>query len=135
MIKYTIENDLSVDEFRAVLIASSLGERRPIDKPDTLAQMLKHRNLIIVARDDGKIVGVSRSLTDFGYCTYLSDLAVDKNYQKMGIGKELIKRTKLEAPEAKVILLAAPEAIPYYPKIGMTQYEFCYFLKDINKLK
>ncbi len=135
MIKYTIENDLSVDEFKAVLIASSLGARRPIDKPDTLAQMVKHGNLIIVARDEGKIVGVSRSLTDFAYCTYLSDLAVDTNYQKEGIGKELIKRTKLAAPEAKIILLAAPDAIPYYPKIGMTQYEFCYFLNDLNLLK
>ncbi|MEM8891076.1 MAG: GNAT family N-acetyltransferase [Bacteroidota bacterium] len=135
MITYKIEKDLDVHEFKDVLIASTLGERRPVGEMERLADMLKFGNLILTARDQGKLVGVSRSLTDFVYCTYLSDLAVDETYQKQGIGKELIRRTKLEAPRAKLILLAAPSAIPYYPKIGMTQYEFCYFLDDINDLR
>jgi ribosomal protein S18 acetylase RimI-like enzyme len=135
MIEYKIEHKLSVDEFKEVLVNSTLGERRPINEPDRLTKMLEYGNLIITARDNGKLVGISRSLTDFMFCTYLSDLAVDKDYQKQGIGKELIRQTKLNAPKAKLILLAAPEAIPYYPKIGMTKYEFCYFLDDINKLK
>lgn len=135
MIAYKVENNLSVDEFKAVLINSTLSERRPVDEPDRLTKMLELGNLIITARENGKLIGVSRSLTDFVYCTYLSDLAVDKAYQKQGIGKELIRLTKLNAPQAKIILLAAPDAIPYYPKIGMTQYEFCYFLSDINALK
>jgi len=134
MIQYAVENKLAVSEFKQVLINSTLGERRPIDQEDVLAAMLKHGNLIVTARIAGTLVGVARSLTDFSYCTYLSDLAVDKAYQKQGIGKALIRRTKQESPSAKLILLAAPDAIPYYPKIGMSQYEFCYFLKDLNNL-
>lgn len=135
MIEYDIEQNLSVNEFKDILIRSSLGDRRPVDQPERLQKMLDHGNLIVTARDEGKLVGVSRSLTDFLYCTYLSDLAVDVAYQKLGIGKELIRRTKLKTPEAKLILLSAPAAISYYPKIGMTQHEFCYYLDDVNKLK
>ena len=134
MIDYKIEKDLSVEEFRSILICSTLGERRPVDYPERLQEMLRHGNLLITARDSGKLVGVSRSLTDFAFCTYLSDLAVDLNYQKMGIGKELIRQTKLAAPQAKLILLAAPAATSYYPKIGMTQFEFCFLLDDVNKI-
>ena len=97
--------------------------------------MLQHANLIATARDNGKLIGVSRSLTDFVYCTYLSDLAVDENYQKMGIGKELIRITKQHTPKAKLILLAAPKAVGYYPKIGMTQWEQCYVLDNVEDLK
>jgi predicted N-acetyltransferase YhbS len=96
--------------------------------------MLENGNLIITARDNGKLVGVSRSLTDFVFCTYLSDLAVDEAYQKQGIGKELIRQAKLAAPQAKLILLAAPGAIHYYPKVGMTRHENCFYLDDVNKL-
>lgn len=135
MVEYKIENDLNVVEFKEVLMKSTLGERRPIDEPERLQKMLEHANLIITARDGEKLVGVSRSLTDFSFCTYLSDLAVDKEYQKKGIGKELIKRTKSAAPKAKLILLAAPAATSYYPKIGMSQFEFCYFLDNLNDLK
>jgi predicted N-acetyltransferase YhbS len=135
MIEYKIENNLSVEEFRMVLLSSTLGDRRPVTEPERLQKMLEHGNLIVTARENGKLVGVSRSLTDFFYCTYLSDLAVDEAYQKKGIGKELIRQTKIAAPKARLILLAAPAAIRYYPKIGMTQYEFCYYLDDVNKLK
>lgn len=135
MIVYTIETDLSIEEFKAVLVSSTLGERRPVNEPERLRKMLEHGNLIVTARDNGKLIGVSRSLTDFLFCTYLSDLAVDKAYQKKGIGKELIRQTKLATPKAKLILLAAPAAISYYPKIGMSQFEFCYYLDDVSKLK
>lgn len=135
MIQYQIENDLSVKEFREVLINSTLGERRPIDDTATLSKMLEHGNLIITARVNEKLIGVARSLTDFLYCTYLSDLAVDENYQRMGIGKELIRQTKLASPKAKLILLAAPKAVKYYPKIGMKQWEQCYVLNNLEELK
>jgi predicted N-acetyltransferase YhbS len=65
----------------------------------------------------------------------MSDLAVDVKYQRAGIGKELIRRTKAEAPEAKLILLAAPAAREYYPKIGMPNFEYCFILDDVNQLK
>lgn len=135
MIKYQIENNLNADEFREVLINSTLGERRPIDEPERISKMLEHANLILTARDNGRLIGVARSLTDFSFCTYLSDLAVDERYQKKGIGKELIRQTKLAAPLANLILLSAPKAVNYYPKIGMTRREHCYTLPNIEDLE
>jgi predicted N-acetyltransferase YhbS len=135
MLTYQLEKNLSVEEFTEVLVNSTLGERRPIDEPDRIAKMLEYGNLIVTARFDGKLVGVARSLTDFLYCTYLSDLAVDDKFQKQGIGKELIRLTKLETPKAKLILLAAPKAVNYYPKIGMSRHENCFFVDNINELK
>ena len=134
MLTYQIENDLSVTEFRDLLIASTLGERRPVDEPERLQKMLEHANLIVTARADGKLVGVSRALTDFAFCTYLSDLAVDEAYQHQGIGTELIRQTKWASPLAKLILLAAPKATGYYPKIGMTRHEHCFLLDRVEEL-
>lgn len=81
-IRYQIENELALDEFVSLLNRSTLGERRPVDDEDRLRSMLKHGNLIVTARDGELLVGVSRSLSDFSFCTYLSDLAVDEAYQK-----------------------------------------------------
>ena len=134
MIEYKIEDGLTVEEFRMVLVNSTLGQRRPVTEPDRLSRMLEHGNLIITARENGRLIGVSRSLTDFAFCTYLSDLAVDKAYQKQGIGRELIRQTKLAAPEAKLILLSAPAATRYYPKIGMKRHDYCFYLDDIDDL-
>jgi predicted N-acetyltransferase YhbS len=135
MITYQVEEKITVEEFVEVLVNSTLGERRPIHDLERINQMLQHANLIATARDKGKLVGVARSLTDFAFCTYLSDLAVDEQYQKQGIGKELIRVTKNHAPKAKLILLAAPKAIHYYPKIGMTQWEHCYVLDSVEALR
>lgn len=135
MITYQIEEKIGAEEFRQVLVNSTLGERRPVNDPERIAGMLQHANLIATARDNGKLIGVSRSLTDFVYCTYLSDLAVDERYQKRGIGKALIRMTKERAPKAKLILLAAPKAVGYYPKIGMSQWEQCYILDNLEDLK
>jgi ribosomal protein S18 acetylase RimI-like enzyme len=135
MIQYQIEENLALEEFRTVLLNSTLGERRPVDEPERLLAMLQHGNLLITARDNGTLIGVSRSLTDYAFCTYLSDLAVDETYQKMGIGTELIRQIKLVTPKAKLILLSAPKAVAYYPKIGMKQFEQCYVLDDVNDLK
>ncbi len=135
MITYKIEKNLSAQEFIDVLNKSTLGERRPVNEPERIAKILEHGNLIITARENNVLIGVARSLTDFLYCTYLSDLAVDEAYQKKGIGKELIRLTKLETPKAKLILLSAPKAVEYYPKIGMKQWEQCYVLDDVNELR
>lgn len=135
MITYQIEEKIGAEEFRQVLVNSTLGERRPVNDPERIAGMLQHANLIATARDNGKLIGVSRSLTDFVYCTYLSDLAVDERYQKNGIGKALIRMTKERAPKAKLILLAATKAVGYYPKIGMSQWEQCYVLDNVEDLK
>lgn len=135
MIDYRIEHHISVAEFREVLVNSTLGARRPVDNEVTLSAMIAHANLIITARVEGRLIGVARSLTDHVYCTYLSDLAVDERYQRKGIGKELIRRTKEATPTAKLILLSAPAAVNYYPGIGMTQWAQCYVLDHLDELK
>ena len=135
MITYQIEPALNPEEFREILINSSLGERRPVDDLERLTEMVKSANLIITARENSKLIGVARALTDFVYCTYLSDLAVASDYQKRGIGRELIRQVKLETPKAKLILLSAPKAIDYYPKIGMSRHEYCYFIDHVEELK
>lgn len=135
MISYQAEHHLSPEEFIEVLQRSTLGERRPVTDPECIADMLAHGNLLLTARDNGNIVGVARSLTDFSFCTYLSDLAVDRDYQHKGIGKELIRRTRLAAPKAKLILLAAPAAVNYYPRIGMKRHEHCFYIDHADELK
>ena len=126
---YTVEKSLDVSEFIEVLKNSKLAERRPVDDEQRISSMCNNANLIVTARLGGKLIGVARSVTDFVYCTYLSDLAVDLEYQKKGIGKKLIEETKKITPQAKLILLSAPDAVDYYPKIGMTKHNHCYFIR------
>ncbi len=81
---YQAEPGLSAAESIDVLVRSTLAERRPVDQPYRIAQMLTHADLVLTARVDGLLVGVSRALSDFAFCTYLADLAVDAAYQKLG---------------------------------------------------
>ena len=91
--------------------------------------MLAHADVIVTARVDGRLVGVSRAITDFSYCTYLSDLAVDEAYQRRGIGREVIGgRTRRPVATTLLILLAAPKARGYYPHIGMTGHDSCWMI-------
>lgn len=137
-IVYAVEMDLSPAEFIDVLVRSTLGERRPIHDAEAISNMLRHASLIVTARlvdngKQGKLVGVSRALTDFGYCTYLSDLAVDEAFQKQGIGKKLIQLTHEKAGlNTSLILLAAPKAREYYPKIGMQNHDSCWYTPRIS---
>lgn len=119
-ITYALEPNLSVSEFRQILIASSLAERRPIDDTPRLEKMLASADVIIVARDaDGTPIGVARSITDFAYCLYCSDLAVDQAHQGKGIGKALLNETANAAPGVKTCLLtSAPGAITFYEQAG-----------------
>jgi predicted N-acetyltransferase YhbS len=133
-IVYKVESNLDSQEFIDVLNRSTLGERRPVDDIKRITEMCKNANLIVIARMNGKLIGVARSVTDFVYCTYLSDLAVDIAYQKKGIGRRLIEETKKQAPQAKLILLSAPTAVDYYPKIGMKRHNQCFILDDISDL-
>ncbi len=134
MITYKIEKELSVLDFIYILKRSGLNERRPVNELERISEMIKHANLIVTARFNGKLIGVARSLTDFVYCTYLSDLAVDEEFQKQGIGKELIKQTKMKCPKAKLILLSAPKAIEYYPRIGMKKFDNCFTIDKIDEI-
>ncbi len=132
---YSIEKSLDVSEFIEVLKNSTLAERRPINDEQRISSMCNNANLIVTARVEGTLVGVARSITDFVYCTYLSDLAVDVKFQNTGIGKKLIEETKKATPQAKLILLSAPAAVDYYPRIGMTKHNHCYYLDELKDLK
>jgi ribosomal protein S18 acetylase RimI-like enzyme len=126
-ILYAGEPDLRAEEFRDILIASTLAQRRPADDIERLGRMLRNANIVVTARDGSRLVGISRAVTDFAYCCYLSDLAVDVAYQHRGIGKRLIDETRVRAGEgATLILVAAPAAEAYYPKIGMKQLTSCW---------
>jgi predicted N-acetyltransferase YhbS len=125
--RYDIEPSLSPEDFIDVLVRSTLAERRPVDDAATIAGMLAHADVIVTARKDRQLVGVSRAITDFSYATYLSDLAVDTAYQGQGVGRELIRRTHEAAGfHTALILLAAPKAATYYPHIGMRAHESCW---------
>ena len=124
---YALEPNLSADEYIDVLVRSTLAERRPVDQLETISGMLRNADVILTARSEGKLVGVSRAITDFTYCTYLADLAVDTAFQRSGIGRELIRRTHEAAGiQTRLILLAAPAAASYYPHIGMQQHNSCW---------
>ena len=131
-IVYALEPELSPDEFVGVLERSTLAERRPVHEPETIRAMLRHAGLIVTARCGGLLVGVSRAVTDFSFCVYLSDLAVDVAFQKRGIGKELIRRTHEAAGlQTTLILIAAPKAVDYYPHIGMQKHDSCWVIKGV----
>jgi GNAT superfamily N-acetyltransferase len=116
-------------EFIDLLERSTLAERRPVDEPETIKGMLEHADIIVTARSGGRLIGVSRAISDFSFCTYLSDLAVDAHYQRKGIGKELIRRTHDAAGRATtLILLAAPKARAYYPRVGMAPHDSCWII-------
>jgi len=122
-IKYKTTKNLTAKEFINILERSTLGERRPIDDEKCIQGMLDHADVLVVALDGEKVVGVARAMTDFNYACYLSDLAVDVEYQKMGIGQRLIDEVQKNLEEGcKIILLSAPNASEYYPKIGFTQH-------------
>jgi predicted N-acetyltransferase YhbS len=129
MVAYQLEPDLESAEFIDVLVRSTLAERRPVDRRDVIDAMLRHADIVLTARIDGQLVGVSRALSDFSYCTYLSDLAVDVAHQGRGIGRELIRRTHdAGGVHTHLILLAAPKARSYYPHIGMQAHDSCWIL-------
>lgn len=135
-ITYRQGNDLDLDQVIELYRASTLGERRPVDDRATMADMLAHANLVVTAWEGELLVGISRSLTDWSYVAYLSDLAVRASHQRRGIGVELIRRTQAALGEkAKIILLAAPKAVDYYPKIGFTHHPSAWMVGARDELE
>ncbi len=118
MIDYRRDHPITPNQAYDLYQASTLGERRPIDDSTRFAAMLRHANLVITAWDGDLLVGISRCLSDFVWTTYLADLAVRASHQRQGIGKALMRHTQAAAPQAKLLLLAAPAAAHYYPHVG-----------------
>ena len=135
MIIYRNDARPGLEQARELYRASTLGERRPIDDDARFAAMLAQANLIVTAWDGELLVGISRCITDFAWTTYLADLAVRVSHQHGGIGKELIRRTQAAAPQAKLLLLAAPAAERYYPHIGFRQFPQAWMLREDETLR
>ena len=130
MIEYRTGNNLDLEQVTELYHASTLGARRPIDDRERFSAMLKNANLVITAWDGDLLVGIARSITDFSYFTYLSDLAVRVSHQKQGIGKELMRRTQeLGGPKTNLLLLAAPAAQDYYSHVGFALAPNAWLLK------
>jgi predicted N-acetyltransferase YhbS len=135
-IQYDSAQKIGAEEFVDLLKRSTLAERRPVDDLRCVKAMLRHADLICTAWDGPKLVGIARSVTDFEYCCYLSDLAVDVAYQRRGIGRELVRHTRSKlGKRAMIILLAAPNARDYYPRIGFDAHQSAWILAANQSLK
>ncbi|SMH34060.1 GNAT family N-acetyltransferase [Azospirillum agricola] len=131
-IQYAVEPDLTADAFIDLLHRSGLAERRPVAEVERVEAMLRNAGLIITARLDGALVGVARSVTDFVYCCYLSDLAVDRAIQGRGIGKELMRRTRdAVGPGTTCLLLSAPKAVGFYEQAGLARHGQAFLFTDL----
>ena len=129
MIDYSDQRSISIEQFIDLLQRSGLAARRPVTEPDRIAAMLANATLLCTAWHDTLLVGIARSVTDFAYCCYLSDLAVDIEHQRKGIGRRLIALTRSRLhPGCKLVLLAAPAAESYYSGVGFTQHPSAWFL-------
>lgn len=135
-IRYEHACPISSAEFIDLLKRSTLAERRPVEDAHCIEAMLAHGNLLCTAWDGEKLVGVARSVTDFEYCCYLSDLAVDEHYQRKGIGRELIRLTQSRlGRRAKLVLLSAPKARTYYPRIGFEAHPSAWILPAAKEVE
>ncbi|MCJ7840093.1 GNAT family N-acetyltransferase [Lederbergia sp. NSJ-179] len=116
-ITYTKNAIITPKELSRLFQAS--GIKRPYEDLPRLQKMIDHADITYSAWDKDRLVGIARAITDFSYCCYLSDLAVDQQYQKRGIGKKLVQQLQEQLGEqVALILLSAPTAMDYYPKLG-----------------
>lgn len=135
-VQYLINHPITSEQFINLLRETTLGARRPTNDRKVMDGMLKHADLLISAWIGERLVGVARSVTDFHFCCYLSDLAVAEQVQSKGIGKELIRQTVRSVNKGcKLILLAAPQAVEYYPNIGFTQHDSAWLISCAEELK
>lgn len=135
-ISYRADVPVSPRQFMSVLSASGLGARRPVDDAECMEQMVRNAALMVTAWADGQLIGVARSVTDFAYCCYLSDLAVSRDFQGRGIGRGLLRSTRAQlGPRCKLILLAAPAASGYYGHVGFQRHADAWILGPDNAIR
>lgn len=130
---YTREQDLDVAEFARVLDESGLGATRPVGDPARLQAMLKGAGMIVTARldrPDRRLVGVSRSVTDFSWCAYLAELAVSRSAQGLGVGRALLDETRrLLGPQVTLILTSMPDVTGFYERAEMARVADTFWYK------
>ncbi|QHT61544.1 GNAT family N-acetyltransferase [Paenibacillus lycopersici] len=111
----------------------SAGMRRPVDDLDRIGRMIEHADITVTAWDEDRLVGIARAITDYAYCCYLSDLAVCKEYQSSGIGTALVNRLREQlGEEVTLLLLSAPGAMEYYPRIGFERVENAFLIHRVR---
>ncbi|EKF9401037.1 GNAT family N-acetyltransferase [Vibrio cholerae] len=134
-VEYFVNRPITPEQFVELLNQTTLGARRPTANHECISGMLAHADLLVSAWFGERLVGIARSVTDFHYCCYLSDLAVSEQIQSKGIGKELIRQTFVRLKKGcKLILLSAPQATEYYPKIGFKQHNSAWMMSDAEEL-
>ncbi len=136
MITYKVNAPIDIDEVITLYKSCSLGNRRPVEERAVMAQMIMDAPLVVTAWDDDQLVGIARTLTDYCYAAYLSCLAVDEDYQNQGIGKKLVEKTREELdPKCFLLLISAPTATGYYPKLGFSSHPLAYVLYPGDELQ
>ncbi len=136
MVRYRKNAKITPGQFVDILERSGLAARRPVDDAACMAGMLDNGNLAVTAWNGDALVGIARSVTDFYYCCYLSELAVDRDFQRQGIGRELISQTQAElGKHCTIILLSAPKAVDYYPRIGMERHPQAWVLDRKRQIR
>ena len=129
-IEYKINVHISPEQFVELLRQSTLGERRPIDDRKCMTGMVNNSNLFVSAWNGDNLIGIARSMTDFHYACYVSDLAVHQGYQRQGIGTHLLVLTQEQlGPRCKLVTIAAPAARTYYQRIGFQKNSRCWVLE------
>ena len=134
MISYQLEAEISLKEFQSILEESGLARRRPMDDLNLLDRMISGSNLLVTARAEGQLVGLLRGISDHCYRSFIADLAVSQDYQRKGIGRQLLTIAREQAPEARLFLFSAEDAAPFYENLGFHLHERCYQLKAGEEL-
>ena len=135
-VEYSVNPSIDVDQFIDLLARSTLAERRPVEDRVCMQGMVDNSNLMICAWHEDTLIGIARSMTDFHYACYMSDLAVDQHWQKQGIGRRLIELTRERLqPRCNLILISAPQAEDYYPHLGFGHNSRCYVLGPEQALR
>ncbi|OWY24711.1 GNAT family N-acetyltransferase [Sphingobacteriales bacterium UPWRP_1] len=126
----TYRTNVPLQAAQVAALYNDAGLLRPTNDLERMEKMVQNANLVISAWHNEELVGLARAIADFSFCCYLSDLAVKKSYQHLGIGKELVRLTKEQAgEESMLLLLSVPTAMEYYPKIGMEKAENAFIIK------
>lgn len=132
-IQFRINEKLHAKDVISVFRSS--GIVRPVDDEKRIQSMLDNSNLVVSAWNGAELIALARSVTDYAYCCYLSDIAVKKEHQKFGIGRTLIELTQEAIGEETMLLfLSNITALEFHPKKGFEKVENGYIIKRKTKL-
>jgi ribosomal protein S18 acetylase RimI-like enzyme len=135
-VEYASNRKISVEQFVELLAKTTLGGWRPLENRECMVAMLEHADILVTAWVGDRLVGLARSVTDFQFCCYMSELAVSDECQSMGIGKELVRQTFTCLKEGCFLtLLSAPQAVDFYPKIGFERHESSWVMTNVERLR